>query len=890
MEFDEIKKSVVDVVSNKKFQWTASIILFLIILVIGINIRIQPVVNENLIDSTTGDYTPLALDPYYFLRHSETLLANNGVYPEFDTMRSPHLEVAFHDEILPHSNILLWEIIKKFNSEATLNFATVLNPVIFFGLGLIIFFLLSLVLTRSRFIALSGSLLLAIIPPYLYRTLAGFTDHESLGMFCFFIALLLFSLGLIYLGKGKTSYVKSIAYGLIAGFSTILTIVSWGGIGKFLFMILPLAFLIKWLINKGEKYLDFVLFYSMWIVGILIGTLFSNYSIAQVVRINMLIPSGILTLLVLGYILAETLLIKFKVLNKKLVKYKDIISFGIVIVIGSLFYQIFIGDVLTFILSIVTKVLDPFKGSRLAQTVAEQKAPYLTELIGQVGKIVFYTFLAGCLIIGVKVSSGIKNKKLRPLFAGSFAFFVIGILFSKVSPSSIFDGDNFISKVLFFVSFLAIAISSIYIYIKSDWEIDTKLILLAAWMLPMLLAVRSAIRVFFAIVPFISIMVPFAILEIVKFSKGKKDELMKIVPIAVVIILSVLLVVSSFGYYNTVVHQASAQTPSYNSDWQKAMEFVRENTTEGSIFGHWWDYGYWVQTGGDRPTFSDGGHSQGDFGNHVFGRYVLTTPDPNSAKSFFKSNNISYLLIDPTDIGKYPAYSSIGTGKDVDDRSSHIVTLVSDPSETRETNNGTVRIYRGGTMLDSDLIYKMDGKDILLPRGKAGLGAILLEKQSFVAGNESKVVFMQPEGIYVYNGLQYRFPIRYIYIGNQLVDYKDGINATVLVYPNVYNGAQGQQFDQEGAAMYLSEKTKDSLVAKLYLMGDPDNQYEELELVHSEADYPFAFNYGGYRGPINIYKINTDKMDYIITHEEFSLRNAEYGLLDDFEFVESDLK
>ena len=884
MGYDEIKGSVLKIVGDKKWQLGFVLVLFLVTLFIGIDIRIQPVTTENLIDATTGDYTPLALDPYYFLRHAETLIANNGVYPGFDTFRSPHLDVSWHNEILPQSIVLTYKVIRVFSPDVTLNYAAVLNPVIFFALGLIAFFILVWMLTKSKLVALVASIILTVIPPYLYRTLAGFNDHEAIGMFSFFVALLLFSIGMWYLGKGKLSLAKASVLGLVAGFGTMFTIATWGGIGKFLFMILPLAFLVNWLLKNNEEIWNYVLFYVSWFVGICISTFIFGYPLVQTIRGNTLSPSGILTLIALGYLIIDALLIQFKLLNNKLKKYRELISLGAVILLGTLFYQVFIGNVFDFILNILIKVLDPFKGGRLAQTVAEQKAPYLVELIGQVGKTMFYTFLVGCLIVGGKIAFGIRKKKLRPLFIGAFSFFIFGILFSKISPTSFLDGDNFISKALFFVSFLAIAISSIYIYKKSDWEIDVRWIMIVAWMIPMLLAVRSAIRVFFAIVPFISMMVPLALLEIGKWGKSK-DELLRVTSIVATIALSVLLVFSLFGYYNLVDSQAKHQSPSYNVDWQNAMSWVRDNTEEGSIFGHWWDYGYWVQTGGNRPSFSDGGHSQGAFGNHMMGRYVLTTPYPNSAKSFFKSNNISYLLIDPTDIGKYPAYSSIGTGKDVDDRTAWITTLTSSLSDIQETKNGSVRMYRGGTILDDDLIYNDGSADVLLPKGKAGIGAIVLEKSAVVLGNQSHVVYEQPEGIYVYNNKQYRLPIRYLYQSGMLKDFGVGINATVYVYPNVYSSGAGQQFDQDGAAMYLSERTKDSLVAKLYLMNDVENEYEELDLVYDKFDYPFPFYYGGFRGPIKIFKINTDEMDNILVHDEFRLPEAEFGLLDDFEFV-----
>ena len=128
------------------------------------------------------------------------------------------------------------------------------------------------------------------------------------------------------------------------------------------------------------------------------------------------------------------------------------------------------------------------------------------------------------------------------------------------------------------------------------------------------------------------------------------------------------------------------------------MKWVRENTNEGDVFAHWWDYGYWVQYLGQRPTISDGGHFQG-FKDHFVGRYLLTTPKPETALSLMKSNNVSYLLIDPTDLGKYGAYSKIGSDEKGIDRFSQIPIMIFN----KETNS-----YRGGAFVDEDIIYKTE--------------------------------------------------------------------------------------------------------------------------------------------------------------------------------------
>ena len=880
MKLDELKKPVLDIMSNKKYQWVATILVLAIILFMSVNIRVQPITTGNLIDSTTGDYTPLALDPYYFLRISETLVANNGVLPEIDNMRYGALNVGWSNEILPQSTVLLWKTIKIFNSDASLSLANVLNPAIFYALGLILFFLLVLMLTKSKSIAVIASLILSIIPPYLYRTLAGFSDHEAIGMFGFFLALLIFAAGMIYLENKKSNNTYSGLIGLASGIAVMFAIASWGGGAKFLFMILPAAFLIRWFTGDNRAEWNYVIFYALFVCGVLFSASFFGFGMSYILKTFMLSSVGILTLFTLGYCLIETIILKTKTIPLKIKRNSEISSIVIVFLAGGLFYQLLVGNFFSMIYDLILRALYPFGTSRVGLTVAENKQPYVVDLIGQVGRVVFYTFLAGCFIVGGKLAVNINQRKYRYLFTASFAFFVIGILFSRTSSTAIFNGDNFISKTLFLVSFLALIISSVYIYRKSEWNIDVRWIIIAAWMIPMLLAVRSAIRVFFAIVPFISLMVPIALFEIANFGRKNKDDLIKMASFLIVVILAIMIIVTSFGYFNTINNQAKYQTPSYNTDWQKAMSWVRNNTDEGSVFLHWWDYGYWVQTGGDRPTVTDGGHANG-WWNHLIGRYVLTTPYPETAKSFMLAHNVSYLLIDPSDIGKYSAYSSIGDDAKSSDRATYIPALVSNPAENRETKNGMIRIYNGGSYLDDDLTYEADGKLIFLPAGKAVVGAIIIESENVVVGNQTGKIVGQAECIYVYNNQQYRLPVRYLYSNGKLTDYGTGINATVYIYPNVVN----QQFDQEGAVMYLSEKVKDSLVAKLYLMDDPDNEYPELELVHQESTYPFGFNYGSYRGPIKIYKVNKDQMVNVIPRDEFTSISGEYGEFDELEFL-----
>lgn len=872
---EKIKRNIsksVDFLKQKKIVNILVIILFLITLFIGVQIRTQNL--PNLIDITTGDYTPLALDPYYFLRVSETILQTNNALPEIDNMRYPSLSSGWTNEILPQSTVLIYKIINTFDSNTTLNYANVLNPVIFFILGLILFFFLCWKLSKNKWIALIASFILSIIPPYLYRTLAGFSDHEAIGIFGFFLALLLFSIGLLYLEKRKTTYFKSSIFGFISGIATMVAIASWGGGAKFLFMILPLSFLIIWLIKKEKSLVDYVLFYSLWVAGILLSASFFGYEIRAIMHGFFLNSAGILTLFVLFYSIITLLITKIKKIPKIINKNKNLASFLATIIFGLIAYQIFIGSALDLVINLFNRIIYPFGTSRVGLTVAENKQPYLNDWISQITGFIFYTFLAGCFIIGGKLAKGIKIKKYKFLFTGSFTFFIIGILFSRISSSSILNGDNFISKLVFLSSFLILFISSIYIYKKSEWEINSKWIIIASWMIPMLLAVRSAIRVFFAIVPFVAFLVPLTLFEIGKFARKMKDDFLKMISILILIALIIGTISTCFSFYSIIDTQSKYQAPSYNQNWQNAMSWVRENTPKESIFLHWWDYGYWVQTGGGRATITDGGHFNG-YWDHLIGRYVLTTPYPETAKSFIKSHKVSHLLIDPSDIGKYPAYSSIGNDQNILDRSSFLATFISNPSEIRETAKGEIRIYNGGISTDTDIIYNYQGKELFLPAGNTILGAVIVHTED--------EVLLQPIGIYVYNNQQYEIPLKYLFYNSELIDFGEGIESTAYIYPNLRESAQGQTIDFGGALIYLSEKVKDSLVVKLYLMGDPLEEYSEFELVHTQGILPNPFYYNGFNGPIKIWEIG--EMENILIRNEFLETSGEFGSLDDLEFI-----
>ena len=897
---EKIKRSfsgAADFFKNKKIQTSLVIVLLILVIIFGVLIRTQNL--GLLVDQTTGKQIPTALDPFYFLRIAETIVEQGGL-PPVDVMRYPSANLGFIHEILPQAVVFLYDIGKIFDSEITLQFVDVISPVIFFALGLVAFFFLIYFLTKSKVTAIISSAFLAFLPPYLYRTMAGFSDHEAIGMFAFFLVLLGYGLSLKFLEKeNKKDIIKVLLFGLLTGFLSAFAVASWGGGANFIFMIIPLSFGLFWVIKSqnleetNKKQLQSLLiFYLSWIVFSILSGLLYDFSFMDMISRVLLRPSSIISVAVLLFLLVDFSLIRFKnkikfVKKEKLEKYRVLYSLLILVLIG-LIFLILQGNLFSFISNTFNRFIHPFGAGRTGLTVAENKQPFLEDWVGQIGKIFFWFFYLGMLFFGFNMSKGIGKKKNKILFFLLWIAVVSGILFSRISPTSLFNGTNFISKFIYFGSLILFVGYFIWLYFRDRIEIKSELLIIFAWLFFMIVAGRGAVRLLFMITPFAAFMGGYFLVNLFNYSRKSRDDLVKMILIIALIISLVAAVISFNSFINITSNQAKSTGPSASPQWQNAMSWVRKNTIENSIFIHWWDYGYWVQYLGERPTVTDGGHGVG-YWDHLIGRYLLTTPQPETALSLMKSHNVSYLLIDPTDLGKYPAYSIIGSDKTGEDRVSQIPIMVLDPSQIQEMEDKEIRIYQGGVLVDEDIIY--DGGEIFLPANKAIIAATMLE----FSKKGGQVSFNQPYAIFIYNNQRMDIPVRYVYFKGEIIDFGGGLDAIIVVLPSASLTGQNIQFDDLGAVIYLSPKVSKSLFAQLYLMNDPFDNYPTISLAHSQddsvivslklqgADIRDFLYFNGFKGPIKIWKV--DYPNNIIMREEFLKTSGEYAEFDDLQFV-----
>ena len=900
MKYDELKKQVTDLGKNKKFQIVATTLIFLIILISSVHIRMSnlPV----LVDKTTGLYTSNDLDSLYFYRIAETKIANGGVLPAVDVLRSPGYNVTWLNEILPDVMIGLYNVEKVFVPSMTFNYSATISGPIIFALLLIAFFALTYLLTKSKVGSLLASAFLAFAPAFLFRSIAGFYDHDHLGVF----AVILFLIALYFsLKRLENNWKETIIWGIVLGFFTTLVLVSWGGAITFLFVLLPLAALIYYLLIC-KKTINFLVFYLLFLFSSIVFPLIFGFGLNSMV-FRLLDSAGLPILFVFAFVLIDFLIMKFKketnsIKNKKTKTY----SLGITVIFGIIGLFAIGKNPLTLVKKAWSLLIFPFFagfGSRLETTVAENAQPYLQDLIAQTGQILFALFIVGLIFIVFEFVKNLKNIKHKIYLAASMIFVLLAILYSRYSPNSSFNGENFISQALYLVGALTFFGVFVYVYSKDKIKVDVEHILLFALALTSIINARAAVRSFFLITPFICLIAALGIVKIFNYPKKTKDEIMKLIAwgvVALVIIFSVISLIGNpitktAGTYQISSQQAERVGASTNSQWQEAMAWARNSTQPRDVFVHWWDYGYFIETLANRPTVTDGGHSAGGDADHYIGRYILTTSNPLTAYSYMKTWNVSYLLIDPTELGKYGAFSKIGSDDSWDRISAGVPSGVANSKDNKETSKGMTRLYNVQTCVDGDINYNgtfLPGMGVTKTQQvacKSYLGGIVIEQNV----SENNIRFNQPRGIFLYNNQQYYVPIKNLYFNGQMVSFENGIDAVAYVIPNIVqtNGQYG--LDTAGAVMYLSPRVMPTLIGQLYVLEDYNNQYSGLTVAHTAQDptvsyfnQAFGTNIGefvyfqGLRAPLKVW--NVEYPEGTETHEEFVNREFTFGGMDKF--------
>ncbi|MBU1246202.1 MAG: hypothetical protein KKB27_04365 [Nanoarchaeota archaeon] len=817
-----------------------SYVILIVILWIGVFIR-----TRNL--PLLGKKWLLALDPYLFYRYAAYIL-EHGKLMLIDNMRYVPLGMDMSKDatLLAYVIAYLYKFFHFFDKSVTLWFADVIYPVVFFVLAMIIFFLLIRRLFDYR-VALFSVAFLSFIPSFLYRTMAGFSDKEALGIFLMFLTFYFFVVG----WQSKSNKMR-LTFGILSGFTTAFMGLAWGGVG-FLSLIIPLFIFIEILFDRLRKG-DFVVYTGWVLVYFLVLSLFtSKYG-----GVKGMIGSWAFSISLLVWIVTIMLFIfpKIKFFKNIVDKFSKKIPQNLIYILFSIVLVVIVVTLIygpSFLIDQIKDVFDvllihPVGTTRFHLTVAESHAPYFLTWIGQFGWIFFWLFFVGSTILFWNLVKPLEKYKIKLTVV--YILFISGLIFSRFSSSALLNGENFISKFVYVGSVILMLFSLLYVYIKTYVrteenfsmfkEMDRKYIFLFIWFILMIVSARSAIRLIFVFSPVVCFLGAYALVSFYDWSKNSKDKIHKYLSIIFILLICYL---TLFAFAKESYNQAKYTGPSYNKQWQDAEDWVQENTPENAVFAHWWDYGYWVQTGWNRATVTDGGNAIG-YWNHLLGRHFLTGQTTGEALEFLKTHNATHALIISAEIGKYGAFSSIG-GDENNDRATYVPTFVLNPNQVQETRNGTMLFYQGTFGIDQDMIYQGN----LIPQGGAFVGAVSLEIQE--VNNVSRL--NPPKVITVYNGQQIEMSLSCVYFNGQEYDFGESdFNGCFRIIPTIQRSTG--QVNSVGAGLFVSEKVRRTVLARLFFF---DEELEGFNLVYDDSNkWPLALIEGNLIGPLRIWELD----------------------------------
>jgi asparagine N-glycosylation enzyme membrane subunit Stt3 len=904
MEEEQIEDKLIEERKKKaiaflKKEYVYISIALLALVILGVYIRSLPMQDHGgrpgLWDITTNTWTlGPDLDPWLFTRYAKTMI-ETGHLPHLDTMRNVPLGFDITTELQMVSYMIVWTygLVNIFGNYDIM-FAAVFMPVLLFALTILSFFFFVKELfakkgehnLEANIIAFFSTLFMIVIPVFLPRTIAGIPEKESVAFFFMFLSFFLF----LKAWKAEKLWM-AVAFGILSGISTALMGLTWGGV-IYVYVVIASSNLAAFFINKYD--IKKAAIYLSWIITALFVTFMSTNRFSFIgfsTSLDTGLSLAVTLIICIDLILWETKL-KNKLEKLEIVKQervpRQIISILIAIFAGFIIMIIIFGPsiILQKINDLNQVMFRPVVG-RWSTTVAENRQPYFWEWASSLGPFIGrFPVLFWLALIGmVTIFNTMLNKfykKDRIVFLLLFCFFISGMVFSRYSSQSILNGENLISKAFYYLSILAFFAGGIYFIFKYKkekndlfLEVPFERMFILIFMILCIFTARSAVRLVMTLGPIAPIFAVYLAVHLVKKLKRENEEFSRFI-VKICIWGAIILLFYCFfgvpfnnnypGFYKQATSQAYSSIPYYyNFQWQNAMSWVRNNTLKNAVFAHWWDYGYWLQSIGDRATVTDGGNAI-VWWNYLSGRYVLTGNNQNDALEFLYNHNTTHLLIDSSDLGKYGAFSSIGSDENMDRFSSGPALFISNDGMVQEKTDSIARIYQlpsgGGAYIEEDIIYDNNGTKIQILTQNSGVIGIMIEMQN----KNNSISFKQPEAVFASQGKQVKIPLRYLKYGDKFYDFKIGLNATAYIIPKVNTNS----IDPLGAIMYISPRLMKGMLARIYILNDPFNNFNGFKLVHTEPNLliesirqqtsnfdlgDFVY-YNDIQGPIKIWEVH----------------------------------
>ncbi len=622
-----------------------------------------------------------AFDPYFLMRMSQQI-AYSGSLPPLDFMS--YFPYSLPTYVVDPGTVWIPAILHNLGLgiffDSYVEYAQFVTPM-FGALSVLVFYFLGKELI-NRTTGVSAAFFLATIPGVMRRSSAGFFEKEAIGGFFMVLSLYFF----VRAWK-RNQWLSGIGSGIALGLFTI----SWGG-SSMMWLLYPAIVFATMLLNADIRSLIITYTPTVVIGSVIPMAIQPSGSIAPTTSLFL----GNLALL--AFLWARYLVSELSLVEEDYIPYfvPSVSLIGFILVHFSALYSSFIATKYQGLLG----RLNPSGGSVLGGTVAESSSISISQLSGQLNTVyagnlspalgaianIFGTWpmaFIGIALLGTSVVAMIASRwnvieeSISPeRYLGIF----LGIYFSwAIGFAYIFD-DPLAAVVP--ATLVVIGGSLLYYFviepekmieIKQRWCLMIPLI----WGITNILgASRRSRLVFLGAFP-VAFLTGYTVSRIVSFIRGLDlDDVteratgkeIKISFISALAALMILMSVSA-GYVSSAGIAQRGDDP--NQAWKESLQYMENETPEDAVFLSWWDYGYHIESLGERAAVADGG-------NRGFMTKSGGNKLPLNLADFFTSEDLNqthviekhsadYIILDRPMIGKYGAVSRIANRENLNE-------------------------------------------------------------------------------------------------------------------------------------------------------------------------------------------------------------------------------
>lgn len=360
-------------------------------------------------------------DPYRYFRQAR-LVVEEGKLPDVETERNfpEGLNLAERGTLFPELLAASHRVIHHIFPSVSLHYTLSLYPPVIMGIALIFLFLLTHRLF-GRFTALLTLLLLAALPVFIQRTLAGYVDTDALIVLLFFAGIYFYSLSF----QENFGVRGLVCAGIAGGLSGILSLV-WPGGGIISLIFCAFQLLISWerIYTKEDLYRFLCWFLPTVLVIVGFGTSYWKNLQATFTVLALYVPLAMFCVIVVIFFLQRSP--RWIRLSQRLQLSIGLIVSLSLLCVGILFFTFYSRD-LSWVEELTQRLRYPYGKNGVMEFVGELQ-PTTWQNWRKAYGIIGLTTLAGFFLVAYSYPSLNLRRSLIYASIGGAGLLMIGLI------------------------------------------------------------------------------------------------------------------------------------------------------------------------------------------------------------------------------------------------------------------------------------------------------------------------------------------------------------------------------------------------------------------------------------------------------------------------------